>query len=891
MRNYTEIQRKRPYVIKKYKDPKMLDTVCDYINYGINNHVFDYEQGKQVFAHLSRIFGKSTIGSVNYEYMCAHTKEWDQSQSARKTIRFIIYMLEKSVIKDALLERFIFFKERIYSNKHIVKNFYQNWLFEPEPDKVYNFMAQSKMPIDDVYARYIISLPEIEFKASRIKDAVNKCFNKYKWDAQYTNGAVNAFATCMKEDVLRFWAVQSENTLTSGAVISYLKCRTRKTGISYFINVLNELPRKHMDNNINALISLCSKHGSIPLRENIIEMLCSDDLCRWFGVDTYDEYNRTYWIDLQCKNKKKRTIIMKILQQHADILNVQHRHPSQEPWCHFDDSCSNPQDDFSFRSYLEQAEYFSNHEYAPPILLTLTKLYQYILMEYDSSLCKKVGVPDSIFQRSQLSTSLRNGYAIVIYNPSAPIPSKDKWLICYKENKSREQYLMNAIMLDDIKYEPYKQWLKFFLWHKNMLMSGKIRSVHYLKVFLKYLYDLKTGKKKSIFTQKNSDFMTISTGEIEAFKNYIYSSFNSSETTSGIISRVRAFVLYLNDNGLCKIESGVKYNLRSTHSKTYKGGGRPIPDSDLAKLTKVIKDNYDRSLYHKIFYYAFVLCLETELRLNEILTLQIDCVKPAYKENEFIITYPSKTSHGEVIEKPITLMAKRLLDEAIKITEECRVNCHDKAICNYLLIIPKSRNHTYGYMNGRDFARYMKNACEEANIPRYSASNLRDKHMTMSEEYVIKKKLSDVEQSVLSGHVNSTTDTKHYVGHGIRELLESVHGVTIGDVALNGHVAHRLKSDIPSNSALVSNKCGYCSAKKCLDNSYLDCMLCGDFVTTIDRKPYFEERIKTLDSRIAVTHIPHDKEDLINIKRLLLRYLEEILSMEESLNEQPCIHN
>ena len=63
----------------------------------------------------------------------------------------------------------------------------------------------------------------------------------------------------------------------------------------------------------------------------------------------------------------------------------------------------------------------------------------------------------------------------------------------------------------------------------------------------------------------------------------------------------------------------------------------------------------------------------------------------------------------------------------------------------------------------------------------------------------------------------------------------------------------------------------------------LDCPICKDFATTIDRLPYFEEQVRLLDQKIMAASIPHDKEDLVNIKRLFLRYIEEILKKKEAI--------
>ena len=60
--------------------------------------------------------------------------------------------------------------------------------------------------------------------------------------------------------------------------------------------------------------------------------------------------------------------------------------------------------------------------------------------------------------------------------------------------------------------------------------------------------------------------------------------------------------------------------------------------------------------------------------------------------------------------------------------------------------------------------------------------------------------------------------------------------------------------------------------------------MCKDFVTTPDRLPYFKERIKSLDEKILNASIPHDKEDLVAVKRLHVGFIEALLNLKEGEN-------
>ena len=51
------------------------------------------------------------------------------------------------------------------------------------------------------------------------------------------------------------------------------------------------------------------------------------------------------------------------------------------------------------------------------------------------------------------------------------------------------------------------------------------------------------------------------------------------------------------------------------------------------------------------------------------------------------------------------------------------------------------------------------------------------------------------------------------------------------------------------------------------------------------RLPFFRDRIAIIDKQIQATTVPHDKEDLATIKKLLIMYVERILEvMEDNAN-------
>ena len=300
------------------------------------------------------------------------------------------------------------------------------------------------------------------------------------------------------------------------------------------------------------------------------------------------------------------------------------------------------------------------------------------------------------------------------------------------------------------------------------------------------------------------------------------------------------------------------------------------------RLTNLSHDSVLNQLYYVIFYIA----IETSFRASQILSLKIDCVRSTAKQNEYVIYSETKTSNQEEIEQPISVYVKRCIDEAIRLTSEFRTNNTYEELNQNIFIIPSViKNNCYRRIQNSNFNDFLRNICDELNIPHYTLQNLRDSHMTMAEEYIIRQKLSDSQLKILTHHKSTQTTLQHYSKPSITEILEAVNGVIIGNVDVKGNIIKQLPKEIDEHSDLVSDGCGYCSSKNCSCFTDIDCLLCEHFVTTFTRKSYFEERIKMLDKMIPSAIYPHDKEDLVNKKRLLLAYLKKIIEQEEMHNE------
>lgn len=52
------------------------------------------------------------------------------------------------------------------------------------------------------------------------------------------------------------------------------------------------------------------------------------------------------------------------------------------------------------------------------------------------------------------------------------------------------------------------------------------------------------------------------------------------------------------------------------------------------------------------------------------------------------------------------------------------------------------------------------------------------------------------------------------------------------------------------------------------------------------RRYFFEAQLQTMDEKIKNSALPHDKEDIVNIKRLLVKYIAKIKELEVILTDE-----
>ncbi|MEQ2528920.1 site-specific integrase [Bacillaceae bacterium CLA-AA-H227] len=533
---------------------------------------------------------------------------------------------------------------------------------------------------------------------------------------------------------------------------------------------------------------------------------------------------------------------------------------------------------FSYATYSTQTDYFISHAEAKWILQLLNLFYIY-LTEHPTGEGKAIfktmdNIEVNILKRDDFAQRTIDGFKIHYYNPMAPIPFDDKWVLHINgfEKASTKTYTDTTKVYDFTKIvsEFYRKLAKRYVWLElGNNFNSKYEQYNMLIDSLNYIYELKQSKDFP-----NPSLSNMSIHEATILRNHIGNYELSTYSKNSKLSAIRRFLKTQETNHTMTFDILI-FNYLNEFKKTNSNNAEAIPDEDLIRINAIMKKYADESYVNALYYAIFHLCLQTEFRISQICHLKANCINSTMKNNQYMITTVSKTSNGQEYTAVISDLTKAHLDYILKQTEVVREECTDNNVKDYLFL-HKSQQKRYLPINSAKFRQFFSKCCEEAGTKIYSTNNLRDTHMTKAEEYRMRHGKSNAILSVLSGHKRVDTTNNHYIETELVKMLESTYGIIFGDVNTYGEVVSTVDKSIGNKEHEVEQGCGYCKKDTCGIYNSTPCLMCNHFITTVKHEKQFSDSMKQIDDMIKNAPTPHDKDDLVNIKRLYGAYLLEI---------------
>lgn len=621
------------------------------------------------------------------------------------------------------------------------------------------------------------------------------------------------------------------------------------------------------------------------LRNNIDRCISTDKMIRLLDENPKHlvfspHTDSAYWCFINTVHED----IFEVIKEFLTTTNICRSKTFSLIFEHFDESLANFSissiNDLNWNTFLAQIHYFKSLGCGSKDISFLNSLYTIIGQKYNHSLFHENGLDIRIFTFKGIANLIADGYEILHYSKYETVPENDKILLYYADsmdtNAAVRASAIHQLDFTNVSNPVYRKWLKSYIWNGNGSLQYRFDQKSDITRFLNYIEDIKTGAIPTVY-KANKNILRITTSEVAAFKNHVLVTLKNNRSQCNLIYSARNLINYLDINHLMKVPEGVYKTLTHTLYTSY-NDSTPINDEDLNKLLSYLKTQSNYSVTDKLMYIITCILVETEFRSSQVVALETDCILETAKRNEYELYSKVKTNGSVKKKQAITLYTKQNLEECIAITNEFRKDCTVMDLKKYIFLVPDDKKRgLYKVISQGYYDSYISSICQSLNMTSYNSGNFRDAHATKAEEYIVKNSLSDMELTTLTGHSTATTDRKFYIQKEIRKLLESVNGIIIGNVDIDGKIIKKVPDHIKNNEHSVYHQCGFCTQESCHDFSYLECLTCKDFACDPSNLPFFRIEMKRIKTLIKARDTRHDKEDLVAILRLLTRYVEELM--------------
>ncbi|TQS71909.1 site-specific integrase [Ornithinibacillus gellani] len=584
--------------------------------------------------------------------------------------------------------------------------------------------------------------------------------------------------------------------------------------------------------------------------------------------------------NLTCKNDSSTLFLSNLLRDF--VMNNHTGSRNHRFYANFQASLNgkpiNRVTDFNAETFKQQYYFYKTKEKGSNSITLLKKFYLMLLSYSDGRniLNWKDGLDGNMLQLVSFNKNYEKGFLPIPLNPFDPIPEYDKWLIMPNglENTTTKinSFSYRPVNFQPTKDEKLKFGLKHWFWNSNTSLPARIDYTQICIKFINFIFDLRNDYSIRKVTSSDERIDSFIVEEVFSYVQFI----KGNKMNNSYISVVRGFLTYLQENNLYKIEPSV-FKYLVTKTAQVNNTSKDISDELLINIENKLKENSADNYLNTLYYIVFHIAIATEFRISQILNLKISCLVKDVKRDYYLESH-SKVSNGKKVKVPITPYTKRYIETAIKFTQDVRDECKNPSIKEQIFIHNNSA-YNYKVISVRSFSDYLKRICNQLGIESFTAHNLRDTYMTKSIEYAMKQNMSEMELRALTNHKQLNTTTNHYVAEKIKDYLEATHMVVIGNPTIKGNIVTETDH---SNKDLVNENCGYCPYESCIQTKgNLDCLMCSGFIATVDRIPFYEEKIAKIDKDIKSSKSQATRDKHVVVKRLYLAYLEKLLVLKE----------
>lgn len=762
--------------------------------------------------------------------------------------RFIGYLYTKQLVVDPKLSRIVDYRSSLYKEcrKGKLASLLSSNIFE-RYKKEFGTTKES-------VSLFLKPIQTIEDK--RFNDCIRNYIDRILLSPDYSNSTKASMIDKINYIISSFFSNYEDSLkIHSHDVIEFIELsRNTDTSLITLVKILIELFHYDLisDGVLNRFISEVIKVNIGRLLSPLKNSKLLDLLPLFTGYSVLLFKEKSHQIILiNVKNEDLRLVMINYINNKYVYVTSEMRELGIE----FQNSLGTTKieslEDISLDEFEKQVKYFKKNALNYKTIRFLIYFYQYFFqnMKYSTK-----EIPDTrVFSRKGLAVELYENYQIILYQPIENVPLQDKWILFYNENQCSNEgitsHMTSKLDFTVISHQGIKDAVKDYIWSYPSSINVKTNNLYRIIPFINFCENFSRSKVTSIRQQsrKNPD---ISIEEIIAYKSHFISNNKNNRTITGNIYIIREFLNHVSDNGLLNVDEGYKHYLNHIRDTTY-SDTNPINEKHFKLIIHEMKNRANLDDLNKLYLGIFYLLTATELRPSNIISLHRDCVKTKGR-GIYVIESKTKVSKNEIIQTSITEETKIQIDKIIKLSDKIRTKNPTDKNNKYLFIYKNENNNRV--LSLVKFNNYMREICIELGVPEYTASNLRDTHMTMTENFIINKSYSNIQKNILSGHKSIGITDRHYVKTEIEDTLAATEGIVVGEIEDTRTNKSSLNKIIPYNEILLNE----------------------NFVTTPDFIPFYRNEIKRIDKEMEECNSLERLEEMLSYHALLKGYLEEI---------------
>ena len=517
-----------------------------------------------------------------------------------------------------------------------------------------------------------------------------------------------------------------------------------------------------------------------------------------------------------------------------------------------------------------------------PFLSMLRRFYLFVidlLPKDQATFSFESGLPPIALTYHNIPSKWLEGYRVIKHSPIDPVPVADKWLVYPSATDSMKAAtrIDRPQCLDFTnEYKSLTNALKHWFW-----VSGV--SVLEMKRTLSAVKSISAIEPEATNDEYHSAEATplITTRAISSFLAS-YKQTNNGFSTLKRKGALKAFFHYAEGKGFLRIEPAcyllLKANIEELSMKQEEG---PIAEKkDLIVLAKELSTRANSTLTDELAYTVFIALALTSLRFAEILSLKLDDLRESEATRVTSVKVRRKASGWNETWVEVPRQVYRLLESSIRSTASLRLDTSPDIACYIFLtdgVAGKTRR-----LGPNIIVSKLRHACDDMGIQAITPSSIRKRYMSTVKDEGLKNQISRFLLRPLTGHASTKSDLSYFTREISAQTLAYLEGAFLLELEprpLRGTVESDSDAAVEATAQSLVHG-GICRRGECEIQGTLPCFMCPGFATAPMYMSEMLDVIKAIDDKILMSP-PHDKEHLIEAKKIALVYLGKMIDLKK----------